>query len=91
MGSPTLNNGVFPPVASFLAYMKGLKPRNKVGAFFGSYGWGGGARKAVESELEAAGIELLESDLEFKFRPGDEGLKQARDFGKALAEKILSG
>jgi flavorubredoxin len=91
VGSPTLNNGVFPTVASFLAYMKGLKPRSKVGAFFGSYGWGGGARKVVEAGLEAAGIELLEGDLEYKFRPGIDGLLKAREFGKELASKILNG
>ena len=91
VGSPTINNGVFPTVASFLAYMKGLKPRFKIGAFFGSYGWGGGARKQVEAGLEAAGIELLEGDLEYKFRPGAERLLKAREFGRTLADKILSG
>ncbi len=91
VGSPTINNGVFPTVASFLAYMKGLKPRFKIGAFFGSYGWGGGARKEVEAGLEAAGIELLEGDLDYKFRPGAEGLLKAREFGRTLAGKILSG
>jgi len=44
VGSPTLNNGVFPSVSSFLTYMKGLKPQKKIGAAFGSYGWGGGAK-----------------------------------------------
>ena len=90
VGSPTINNSVFPSVASFLAYMKGLKPRFKIGAFFGSYGWGGGARKDVEAGLEAAGIELLEGDLEYKFRPGAEALLEAREFGRTLAAKILS-
>jgi flavorubredoxin len=91
VGSPTMNNSVFPPVASFLAYMKGLKPRFKIGAFFGSYGWGGGARKDVEAGLAAAGIELLEVDLEYKFRPNAKGLLEAKEFGRTLAGKILSG
>jgi flavorubredoxin len=91
VGSPTINNSVFPTVASFLAYMKGLKPRFKIGAFFGSYGWGGGARKDVEAGLQAAGIEILEGDLECQFRPGAEGLLNAREFGRNLAGKILSG
>ena len=91
VGSPTINNGVFPTVASFLAYMKGLKPRFKIGAFFGSYGWGGGARKEVEAGLEAAGIELIEGDLEYKFRPGAEGRLKSREFGRTLAGKILRG
>jgi flavorubredoxin len=91
IGAPTINNSVFPTVASFLAYLKGLKPKLKIGAFFGSYGWGGGARKDVEAGLKAAGIELLEGELEFKFRPGAEELLKAREFGRTLAGKILSG
>jgi flavorubredoxin len=71
--------------------MKGLKPRFKIGAFFGSYGWGGGARKDVEAGLAAAGIELLEGDLDYKFRPDVEGLLEAKEFGRTLAGKILSG
>jgi flavorubredoxin len=90
VGSPTLNNGLFPSVASFLAYLKGLKPRFKIGAFFGSYGWGGGARKAVETELQAAGLELVEGDLDFKFRPKLEELQKAKEFGRVLAGRILN-
>ena len=37
IGSPTLNNGIFPTVSDFLTYMKGLKPKNKIGAAFGSF------------------------------------------------------
>ena len=90
VGSPTLNNGLFPSVASFLAYMKGLKPKNKVGAVFGSYGWGGGAKRVVDAEMRAAGIELMEGDLDFKFRPTREELDKARNFGKEIARMIKS-
>jgi len=46
-GSPTLNNGMLPRMADLLSYMKGLKPRNKIGAAFGSYGWSGEAVKLI--------------------------------------------
>lgn len=88
VGSPTLNNGLFPTVASFLTYMKGLKPKNKIGAVFGSYGWGGGAKRAAEMELKAAGVEILESDLDYNYRPTEEELKKAADFGMIMAKKI---
>ncbi|MBM4400393.1 MAG: FprA family A-type flavoprotein, partial [Crenarchaeota archaeon] len=45
VGSPTLNNGMFPTLGSFLTYATGLKPKGKLWGFFGSYGWGGGAVK----------------------------------------------
>jgi flavorubredoxin len=90
VGTPTLNNGLFPTVASFLAYMRGLKPKNKIGAVFGSFGWGGGAKRAAEEEIKAAGIDLVESELDFKFRPTEEELERVVQFGVELAEKILS-
>lgn len=90
VGSPTLNNGLFPTVASFLTYMKGLRPKNKIGAVFGSYGWGGGAKRAAEAELKTAGIELVESNLDFNYRPTEEDLKRAEDFGREIAKKIIS-
>ncbi len=90
VGTPTLNNGLFPTVASFLAYMKGLKPKNKIGAVFGSYGWGGGAKRAVEGEMKAAGIDLVESELDFRFRPTEGELEKAVQFGVELAKNILS-
>ncbi|UCH03311.1 MAG: FprA family A-type flavoprotein [Candidatus Bathyarchaeota archaeon] len=88
IGSPTLNNGLFPTVASFLMYMKGLKPRKKLGAFFGSYGWGGGAKREAEAELKATGIELIESDLDFNFKPSQKELEKAVEFGKTIARKV---
>ena len=43
VGSPTLNNQMFPTLGAFLTYITGLKPKGKLWSFFGSYGWGGGA------------------------------------------------
>ena len=38
LGCPTLNNGMLPRMAGFLMYMRGLRPTNKIGAAFGSFG-----------------------------------------------------
>lgn len=88
IGSPTLNNGMFPSVAEFLCYLKGLKPKNKVGAAFGSYGWGGGATKAVVQEMEGMGIEMVENDLTFKWIPEETELAQCIEFGQNIAKKM---
>ena len=90
VGSPTLNNHVFPTVAGFLAYMRGLKPVNKIGAAFGSYGWGGGAKRFVEAEMQAAGVQLIDSDLDFVFRPNEAELKRAFEYGKMIAGKVAA-
>ncbi len=90
VGSPTLNNHIFPTVASFLAYMRGLKPMNKIGAAFGSYGWAGGAKKVVEAEMQATGIQLVESDIDFVFKPNGDETKRAYAFGASIGEKIVA-
>jgi flavorubredoxin len=88
IGSPTLNNGLFPTVAGFLAYMKGLKPRNKLGAAFSSYGWSGGAKKEAEAILTATGVEVLPCDLEVTFRPTSIELQRAVAFGQQVAAQV---
>ena len=90
VGSPTLNVTLFPSVAYFLSYLRGLRPRDKIGAFFGSYGWGGGAKKAAEDDMRAAGIEVMESDLDFAYRPSDEELEKTIEFGKMVAKRVKS-
>ena len=88
IGSPTLNNGMFPSVAEFLCYLKGLKPKNKIGATFGSFGWGGGATKAVRQEMEDMGIEMIADDLTFKWIPEESELAQCVEFGQNIAKKM---
>ncbi len=88
VGSPTLNNGMFPSVGGFLTYLKGLRPRGKQAVAFGSYGWGGGAVKAVEKELETAGFELIEPGLQVRYRPDEEELEKCRLLGERMAEAV---
>ena len=61
VGSPTLNNGMLPTVAAFLAYMKGLAPKNRKALAFGSYGWGGQSIGEIEEVLKSCGFEMLDS------------------------------
>lgn len=88
IGSPTLNNHVYPNVAEFLAYMRGLRPQNKIGAGFGSYGWAGGARRFVEEQMKLAGIKILESELDCTFKPTESEWQKAYDFGVMIAKKV---
>jgi flavorubredoxin len=88
VGSPTLNNGMFPTVAAFLTYLKGLKPQKKIGAVFGSHGWAGGATKAIAQELEATRIELVEPELKVSFVPDGDDLRQCTALGKTIARKV---
>ncbi|MEA1958206.1 MAG: hypothetical protein U9N44_00820 [Chloroflexota bacterium] len=83
-----MNNGLFPSVAEFLCYFKGLKPKNKIGAAFGSHGWAGGAVKTIKQELEGTGIGVVDSDLAIKFVPDEGEIQKCVDFGREVAGRI---
>jgi flavorubredoxin len=88
VGSPTLNNGMYPTVADFLCYLKGLRPQGKIGAAFGSYGWGGGATKAIIDELKATGVEIIEPEIKYPYLPDKEELEKCKELGKRVASKV---
>ena len=90
VGSPTLNNGLFPTVADFLCYMKGLKPKNKIGAAFGSYGWSGEAVKLVENELTEMKIELAQPGLRTQFVPERPTLDACHEFGRKIGRAVAA-
>jgi len=85
VGSPTLNNGLFPTLGDFLTYLKGLKPRNKLGAAFGSYGWSGESVKLIREELEAMKFEMVDPGLAIQYVPDAEGLDRCLALGKKIA------
>jgi len=88
VGSPTLNNGLFPTVSDFLTYMKGLKPKDKVGAAFGSYGWSGESAKLIKKELEAMKFKMIEPEMKIQYVPDSEGLEACREFGRKIAQNL---
>jgi flavorubredoxin len=88
VGSPTLNSQMFPTVSSFLTYITGLKPKGKLWAFFGSYGWGGGAVRDMTEMAKKAGFQVNETNIEVKYVPDEEDLKKCFDFGQKIAQKI---
>ena len=90
VGGPTLNNGLFPTLADHLTYIRGLRPRNLVGAAFGSYGWSGEAVKAIEEHLTAMDVELVEEGLRVKWVPTADDLVRSRDLGLAVAHRMTS-
>ena len=88
VGSATINNGVLPTVSPFLREMEGLRPRNKLAAAFGSYGWGGGATAAIEKSLKGAGMELAAPALTVKWVPDTAELQKCYEYGREFAKRI---
>ncbi len=88
-GSPTLNNQMFPTMGEFLTYLKGLAPKNKAAAAFGSFGWSGQAVALINQELEAMKLKVVHEGFKVKYIPDPEDLAAARALGEKLARENL--
>jgi flavorubredoxin len=88
VGSPTLNNQLYPSLADFLVYMKGLKPLNKIGAAFGSFGWSGEAVKMINKELEAMKFEVIDPGLRIQYVPDKDALQACYDLGRKVGQAV---
>ncbi len=90
LGSSTLNNGLLPRMAGFLMYMRGLKPTNKFGASFGSFGWSGEAVSLMNSALLEMKIEVIEEGLRLKYVPDAAHLEDCRQMGMRIGQAVMS-
>lgn len=92
IGTPTLNNNLFPTIADVLTYLKGLRPQGLLGAAFGSYGWGGEAVNQVKEIMTQMKMEIV-GECRAKFVPDQAALEECYNLGlavsKALKEKSV--
>ena len=88
VGSPTLNNQIFPTIADILTYIKGLKPMGLVGASFGSYGWSGESVRVLNAWLEEMKVELVGEGVRVNYVPKTGDLERCRQLGLDVAKRI---
>ena len=88
IGCPTLNNTMLPSMGGFLTYLKGLRPRNRVGFVFGSYGWGGQAVGEIEGILKNLSWKLPIEGLKINYVPEKSDFKKIKEIGKKLVKNI---
>jgi len=88
IGSPTLNNLMFPSIAEFLYHVRGLRPTNRIISGFGSYGWGGGALKEILAEGQKMGLEVVEPGIHLAYRPSRSDEEDCFEFGKNFAAQV---
>jgi flavorubredoxin len=88
IGSPTLNNGLLPSVAAFLTYIKGLRPKKRIGLAFGSYGWGGQAVGEIEDIMKELGWEVPIGPINIKYVPDPGELIKIKETGNQLAQHL---
>ncbi|MCJ7570458.1 MAG: flavodoxin domain-containing protein, partial [Candidatus Thermoplasmatota archaeon] len=88
IGSPTLNNGMMPTMGGFLTYLVGLRPRNRIGFVFGSYGWGGQAVGEIKKVLEPLSWEYPKETVNINYVPDQKELEEIKKIGKEIGNKI---
>lgn len=88
IGTPTLNNGMLPTVSAFLTYIKGLRPKNRIGFAFGSYGWGGQGARQVAEVIREMGWEMPEEPINLRYVPDAGELAQVKAAGGRLAKAL---
>lgn len=90
VGTPTINNQMFPTVSDMLTYIKGLKAKNLVAGSFGSYGWSGQGAKHVHEILQKdMGLMCVDkSPLQVNYVPNKEELLLCNKFGHDIAMQI---
>jgi flavorubredoxin len=87
IGAPTYEAGLFPPVAQAVEMAVLKRVLNKKAAFFGSYGWSGGALRELKKIIEPVKWDLLDT-IEFPGGPTEEDLKKGQAFGADFAEHL---
>ena len=87
-GSPTHNNTVLPLMAAQLTYMKGLRPLNRIGGAFGSYGWSGEGPKFLHEQLASMNMEMPAEPVKCNWRPDHEALKACHQMGVTIAAAL---
>lgn len=83
IGNPTLNNQLFPRVAGFVTYMKGLAPKNKKGFAFGSYGWKAGVVGQIQQVYTDLGWETIPV-FEEKYTPKSDVVEKIKEHTKQM-------
>ena len=88
VGTPTINNNMFPSLGDVFLYLRGLRPRNLVGAAFGSYGWSGEGVPQANAMLNEMKVELVSDGVSVQFVPDEKDLDGCRKLGQRVAARL---
>jgi flavorubredoxin len=65
VGSPTYNNGIYPPVDTFMKALQSRLIKNRRFYAFGSYTWAGASVRLLNEIAAAQNFEILGDGLSF--------------------------
>lgn len=88
-GSPTILAELLEPVRELLAKLNPMIHGGKIAGAFGSYGWSGEAVPRIDTRLKELKMKMPLESLRVNFRPSEEELQKAFQYGKEIANCLL--
>ena len=88
-GSPTILGEALKPILDLTSCMFPATHSGKVAGAFGSYGWSGEAVPHLIERLRQIRLKVVGDGLRIKFKPSEDELKQAEEYGVMVAKAVL--
>ncbi len=88
-GSPTILAELLEPVRELLAKLNPVLHGGKIAGAFGSYGWSGEAVPRIDARLKELKMKMPLESLRVNFKPSEEELQKAFQYGRGIANALL--
>ena len=88
LGSCTYDMKLFPLMKNVTDLLAAKMLKNRSLGIFGSYGWSGGAVKALRAFAEVVKWDLVEPQVEALRAPSDDILAQCKQLGRNMAQRL---
>lgn len=88
LGSPTMLGDALEPIQALTIAMLPPVYGGKHASAFGSYGWSGEGVPNLLARCKQVRLKVLDEGLRVRFKPTDDDLQSAYDFGKAFAARV---
>ena len=89
LGSPTLLSDTLPQIWTILTSLNPVIHKGLSASCFGSYGWSGEALKNINERCKQLKLNVVSEPLGIIFKPSENNLKDAYNFGLDFAKKVL--
>ena len=89
LGSPTLLSDTLPQIWTILSSLNPVIHKGLPASCFGSYGWSGEALKNINERYKQLKLNVVSEPLGIIFKPSENNLKDAYNFGLDFAKKVL--
>ena len=90
-GTPTINSDALKPIWDIVTSLSPIVHGEKVASAFGSYGWSGEGVPNIIDRLHQLRMKVYAPGLSIRFKPSNENLLAAFDFGASFAQAVITG